>query len=278
MALKPTAFGRAPQNHNTLDSAYGKQTEHWNGFDVTLDARLQNGLSLQVGTSTGQDVGRRLRHRGEVAGDAGGAGQPFAAVIVPGGTPNGWRPRQFCNRQTPWLTQFKTFGVYTIPKAEVQVSGTFRSIPGDALRAVFNATNAYLAANSTLGRPLAGGAANIAIDLVAPYSVFLPRRNELDMRFGKVLRAGRSRYRRQRGPVQRAEYRRRGEREPELRRVAAADADPERAPGEVQRAVRLLKTVSGLRSPVLQAELRHWRPNRGPATSTGCRECRCLGG
>jgi hypothetical protein len=59
---------------------------------------------------------------------------------------------------------------------------------------VFNASNAYLAANSTLGRPLAGGAANLAIDLVAPYTVFLDRRNELDMRFGKVLRYGRSKY------------------------------------------------------------------------------------
>ena len=45
-------------------------------------------------------------------------------------------------------------------------------------RAVFNASNAYLAADSMLGRPLAGGAANIPIDLVAPYTVFLPRRNE----------------------------------------------------------------------------------------------------
>ena len=63
----------------------------------------------------------------------------------------------------------------------------------EAIRAAFNASNAYLAANSTLGRPLAGGAANITIDLVEPYTVFLERRNELDMRFGKLLRAGRSR-------------------------------------------------------------------------------------
>jgi hypothetical protein len=114
-------------------------------------------------------------------------------VIAPAGTPNAWRPKQFCQRETPWLTQFKTFGVYTLPKVDVQVSGTYRSIPGDPLRAAFNASNAYLAANSTLGRPLAGGAANLTIDLVAPYTIFLDRRNELDMRFGKVLRVGRAR-------------------------------------------------------------------------------------
>ena len=195
VALRQEAFGRPAQNNNTLDRTYGSQKEHWNGFDVTLDARLQNGLSLQVGTSTGKtleddcDIVSKVPEMLNVSGATG-----FAAVIVPAGTPTGWRPGQFCNRETPWLTQFKTFGVYTIPKAEVQVSGTFRSIPGDALRAVFNANNAYLAANSTLGRPLAGGAANIAIDLVAPTRVFLDRRNELDMRFGKVLRWGRTKY------------------------------------------------------------------------------------
>jgi hypothetical protein len=116
-----------------------------------------------------------------------------AAVLIPTGTPTAWRPSQFCHRETAWLTQFKAFGVYVVPKIDVQVSGTFRSIPGDPLRAAFVASNAYLAANSTLGRPLAGGAANMTIDLVEPYTVYLDRRNELDMRFGKLLRLGRSR-------------------------------------------------------------------------------------
>ena len=193
VALNPSAFGRPAQNNNTLDRTYGSQQEHWNGFDVTLDARLQNGLSLQVGTSTGKtmendcDIVAKVPEMLNVSGATG-----FSSVIVPAGTPNGWRPKAFCQRETPWLTQFKAFGVYIVPKVDVQVSGTFRSIPGDALRAVFNASNAYLAANSTLGRALAGGAANYAVDLVAPYSVFLDRRNELDMRFGKVLRAGRT--------------------------------------------------------------------------------------
>ena len=65
--------------------------------------------------------------------------------------------------------------------------------PATRCDASFNASNAYLAANSTLGRPLAGGAANLAIDLVAPNELYLDRRNELDMRFGKVLRFGRAR-------------------------------------------------------------------------------------
>jgi len=194
-ALRPEAFGRPAQNNNTLDRTYGKQLEHWNGFDVTVDARLSNGLSLQAGTSTGRtmeddcDVVSRVPEMLLVAIPNVGN----SSVLVPTGTPTAWRPSQFCHRDTGWLTQFKAYGVYIVPKIDVQMSGTFRSIPGDPLRAAFNASNAYLAANSTLGRALAGGAANITIDLVEPYTVYLDRRNELDMRFGKLLRAGRSR-------------------------------------------------------------------------------------
>jgi hypothetical protein len=194
-ALRPEAFGRPAQNDNTLDRTYGKQLEHWNGFDLTIDARLANGLSLQAGTSTGRtmeddcDVVTKVPEMLLVAIPNVGN----SAVLVPTGTPTAWRPSQFCHRETAWLTQFKTFGAYVVPKIDVQVSGTFRSIPGDPLRAAFNASNAYLAANSTLGRPLAGGAANITIDLVEPYTIYLDRRNELDMRFGKLLRVGRAR-------------------------------------------------------------------------------------
>ena len=151
-ALKPLAFGRAAQNHNTLDRAYGKQLEHWNGFDITVDARLSNGSSLQVGTSTGRtmeddcDVVSKVPEMLLV--NLANVGNP--AVLIPAQTPTAWRPSQFSHRQTAWLTQFKTYGVYVVPKIDLQVSGTFRSIPGDPLRAAFNASNAYLAAKLTL--------------------------------------------------------------------------------------------------------------------------------
>jgi hypothetical protein len=40
---------------------------------------------------------------------------------------------------------------------------------------------------------LAGGVPNISIDIIEPDTLFLDRRNELDLRFGKILRAGRTR-------------------------------------------------------------------------------------
>jgi hypothetical protein len=175
----PAKFGQT-SNLNTLSDKYGKQIDHWNGFDLTLNARLQNGLTMQAGVSSG----KQIEDNCEVV-----AQLPELTNL---GT-TGWRPAQFCHREEPMQTQFKAYGVYTIPAVDVQVSGTFRSTPGTAINAQFTATNAYLAANSTLGRSLSGGAANMTIRLEPENTVYVDRRQELDMRFGKVLRAGKTR-------------------------------------------------------------------------------------
>ncbi len=179
--LKPAAFGRPDQNYNTLSDKFGKQIEHWNGVDVTVNARLRNGLTLQGGTSTG----RTSENDCEVV-----------AKLPELNSGANLRPTQFCDRTTPWLTSFKAYGVYTVPVIDVQVSGTFRSTKEDSINANFTATNAYLATNSTLGRNLAGtttATQNITVALLQPNTMYLDRLNQLDMRFGKVLRFGRAR-------------------------------------------------------------------------------------
>ena len=106
----------------------------------------------------------------------------------------GTLPAQFCHQEEPFLTQFKGYGSYTIPHIDVQAAATFRSVPGPAEASNYTATNAYLAANSTLGRALPGGAANATVQLIAPNGQqYLDRDNQLDLRFGKVLRFGRAR-------------------------------------------------------------------------------------
>ncbi|NOT45952.1 MAG: TonB-dependent receptor [Acidobacteria bacterium] len=185
----PSKFGQI-QNYNTLSSKIGDQTETWNGMDFAVNARLQNGLTLQGGYS----FGRVSENDCEIV-----AQLPEMLTLTAGnasGTANGvaqLRSANFCDRQEPWLSQFKMYGVYTVPTVDVQVSGTFRSTNGTDLAPGFVATNAYLAANSTLGRPLAGGRPNQVTGLVAPYTEYTERRNELDIRFGKVVRFGRSR-------------------------------------------------------------------------------------
>jgi hypothetical protein len=100
------------------------------------------------------------------------------------------------------MTGFKGLVFYTIPKADVQIAATFRSTPGVAnavgagaggaqpsgLSANFAATNAYLAANSNLGRALSGNAANTQLSIANPDELYLDRDHQLDFRIGKVFK------------------------------------------------------------------------------------------
>ena len=188
--VKPEKFG-LQQNYNTLADKYGKQIEHWDGVDVNVTTRLQNGLMFQGGLSSGRtledncEIVAKLPEMLDIAARA--ATDPFGAA------PAMTRPAQYCHRRTPMLTQVKLYGVYTIPKVDVELAGTLRSTPGNEINAAFVATNPYLATSSTLGRALSGSAPNMTIGLLRPSTEYLERRNELDLRFGKVLRTGKSR-------------------------------------------------------------------------------------
>jgi hypothetical protein len=182
----PGKFGQV-QNFNTLSDNYGKQIDHWNGFDVSVNARLRNGLVIQGGMGTGKQVEDNCEIVAKVPEMLNLSAADIGAVSTTG-APAQWRPADFCHREQPWLTGFKALGIYIIPKIDVQVSASFRSTPGTTLAVGYTATNAILASTSTLGRPLSGNAANMVIGIEEPNATFTERRNELDMRIGKVLR------------------------------------------------------------------------------------------
>jgi hypothetical protein len=180
--VKPAAFSIPRQDHNTLSDKYGKQIERWNGLDFTLSARLQNGVTLQGGVSTG----KRVTDNCEVV-----AALPellLGGELLTDANANVWLPGQFCHQEEPFLTTARMFAVYTIPRIGVLVSGTLQSSPGPLVAANFVATNAILTSSSTLGRPLSGGAANMTINIAEPGSMYVERLNQLDIRFGKVFR------------------------------------------------------------------------------------------
>jgi hypothetical protein len=189
--LKQSAFGRPVRIYNTLSDEYGKQTEHWNGIDVSIAARLENGLVAQAGMSTG----RRTIDRCEIFEKLPEMLFGVADFGINVGTDNNgvWLPAQWCDQAEPFLTNVRFLGTYIIPRVDVLVTGTFQSSPGPLVAANFVATNPYLAANSTLGRALAGGQANMTVNVVEPGSAYVERMNQLDMRIGKVIRYGRTR-------------------------------------------------------------------------------------
>jgi hypothetical protein len=171
-AITAAGFANGTDNITLRAKELGEFNEYWQGMDLGLSGRLQSGLQFQVGTSTG----RTSFNDCEVQ------------ALLP--ETNLDRSTAFCERAEPWLTSVKGYAVYTIPTVDVQLSGTFQSDPGNPINADFVANNAYLAANSTLGRVLAGNASSQTFELIAPDQMRLDRRNLLDLRIGKVLRAG----------------------------------------------------------------------------------------
>jgi Carboxypeptidase regulatory-like domain len=193
----PTRLG-AQTLYHSLSDKYGNQYEHWNGLDIVVNGRLNNGLRFQAGLSTGRSSADNCAVVAQLPEML-----TFGSVNAAGlGTqqPGNQIAQQFCHEVEPWLTTFKAFESYTVPKIDVQVAATFRSLPGIAgggnsiasgLAANFVATNAYLGANSNLGRLLTGTTTptqSVTLQVVDPASVYLDRDNELDLRFGKVLR------------------------------------------------------------------------------------------
>jgi hypothetical protein len=86
---------------------------------------------------------------------------------------------------TPFLTQIKFLGSYTVPKC-VQVSATVQSLPAPNITANYVASNALI--QPSLGRPLSGGAANATINLISPGVYYGDRINSMDLRFSKIVR------------------------------------------------------------------------------------------
>ena len=95
----------------------------------------------------------------------------------------------WCDTSTGWVTRYTGLGSYTVPKIDVLVSGTFRSDQGAQLAA----NMAFTAAQTTLGRPFANNAPNVTVNLIEPGTLYGDRVNEIDFRFAKILRFGRTR-------------------------------------------------------------------------------------
>jgi len=182
--LNPDAATRTPNQHQVLvDDSYGNIIARWNGVDVTTVARLGQGVMLQGGVSTGHslfdacDVMQKVPELGLAAN---GVTTPTATLPA--------LTNPFCRQDQNWLTQVKLIGTYLVPRIDVNFAATLQSYPGPEINANYVATNAQV--QPSLGRPLSGNAANITLPIIAPRTVYGDRINQLDLRFGKLVRVG----------------------------------------------------------------------------------------
>jgi hypothetical protein len=177
--VTPSKFGQI-LNNVTDSSTFGETSQVFNGVDVTLNLR-QGGLTLQGGLSTGQTTADFCDVRNQLPelNIAIGAGLQTSNVNV--GSP-------YCDVASGFLTQFRGLGSYVIQKIDAQISAVFQSKPGPAIVANWAVPSAVVA--QSLGRPLAGGVANIAVNLIEPGTVYGNRINQLDLRLAKNVRFG----------------------------------------------------------------------------------------
>jgi hypothetical protein len=182
--IDPAKFGQI-LNNVTDSSTFGDSSQVFNGFDVTVNMR-QGGLTLQGGTSTGQttskfcDVRRNLPELGS-SGTAFNIGAGLQTSVISVGSP-------YCDVSSGFLTQFRSLASYVIPKIDAQISAVFQSKPGPAIVANYAVPTAVAA--QTLGRPLAGNAPNITVNLIEPGTIYGDRVNQLDLRMAKNVRFG----------------------------------------------------------------------------------------
>jgi hypothetical protein len=170
--LKPAVFGQV-SNLVTQGSHYGKQTEVYNGVDITMNARFAQRGMIQGGLSTGRTT------------------TDNCFVID---SPQQARPG-FCHVTRPWVaaTDAKFSVVYPLPW-DVQTSFIYQNSAGFPIAASYVATNAQV--RGSLGRDLGScrGAAvcngTVTIDLLPPNTMFEDRIQQLDWRLTRTFQFG----------------------------------------------------------------------------------------
>jgi hypothetical protein len=185
--ITSAAFARGASNNvadATVASNGGVEYSRYNGILINISARASKGLTFQGGINSGktvQDICAITAALPELTINALGNG--VAPLVGP--------TNPYCHTDPGMTTKLSGVGSYVIPKIDVLVAGTIRSDQGVPLRATWNAPIATVSA--ALGRPAAAAGTTIPIDLIAPGQVWGDRVNELDFRFGKILKFGRIR-------------------------------------------------------------------------------------
>ena len=158
----PAKFGNT-SNYEVPASDFGNNVRYFHAVDLNVRGEWR-GVTMRASTTTG----RQVTDSCELIFDS--------------------PSQRNCHTALPFATTFSGLGGYTVPRVGVLVSAVVRSAPGSQISANLVVPSATVA--RTLGRPLAGGGANVTINLLNPGQLYRDRVNQVDLRFAKLVQLG----------------------------------------------------------------------------------------
>jgi hypothetical protein len=180
----------------TTAADFGDQTNYWHGVDIAVNARMDNGLTVQGGTSTGRGISDTCE---VLIGRYGRPMTPSTATVAASGVIDG---QPACSATEPWITSVRGLASYTIPKVDVLISAIVRSQanvqPGAEVATNGASRSANFLMNATqfqtaTGRSLRPGVTTETVNLLLPGQIYGERVNNVDMRFAKIIHVRRTR-------------------------------------------------------------------------------------
>jgi hypothetical protein len=198
--LKPAAVALPQRNFVTLSKNYGDQTEIYNAVNLSINARLQNGLTVQSGIGTGRvitDDCEVVAALPETLHANAFTGNPANPVTTSRSFAVAARTLERCQQDHGWRTSAQGMVTYLVPKIDVNVSGTFQDLPGtsasNSTGISMSAIAGVPAANTTLGRAYGSGPNARFFNIIEAGDVFVERMRQLDLRMSKLFRMGTTR-------------------------------------------------------------------------------------
>jgi hypothetical protein len=204
--VKPTLFGLVDNLVSKAEN-FGEPSQVYNGVDMMVNARFGNGGQAQGGLS----VGRTVTDNCYANDDPSLTPQAFVNADrfpsypnfpdFPGGNVTAVaRNSAYCRIVPTWASSTRFRGLVVYPLVwDFQASVVYQDIPGIPVTASHVVSNTEV--RRSLGRDLAacrGAAAcpaNVVAELIPMATEFEDRLHQIDLRFTRGLRAGRTRLR-----------------------------------------------------------------------------------
>ena len=142
----------------------GDTTQKYDGFDLNINARPTGRFFLLAGLSIGRTISDWTSNTANCA-----------VVDNP-------QNLLFCHSNQPFQGSYRVSGGYTFPW-KIQLSGVYQSIPPASFQPTYAVTST--SPGNTLGRPQV--TATNTVPVVAPYTQFTDRVNQVDLRVTKTV-------------------------------------------------------------------------------------------